>query len=187
MSTSILGGMLLRTALQKQGCSIKVGHYGSCTWSQMRSHFFSLSYCRRRRALSGGRFIEFWKTESAFASEHTGSRVFRHVPMATTLQRRLCARFLWVTVVSCQTRETLQPISSRPVVTSYILFKIIFIFRAWVRYHENLLTKFSISNYIFTLFEENYEQCLPLSQLWVIARALLYSCYRVRSVLLCVY
>lgn len=97
--------MFFWTALQKQGCGIKVGHCGGCTWSQMRSHFFSLSYCRRRRALSGGRFIEFWKTESAFASEHIGSHVFLRVPMATTLQRRLCARFLWVTVVSTQTRN----------------------------------------------------------------------------------
>lgn len=31
------------------------------TWSQIRSHFFSLSYCLRSRALSGGRFMEFWK------------------------------------------------------------------------------------------------------------------------------
>lgn len=30
------------------------------TWSQMRSHFFSLSYWRRSRALSGGRFMELW-------------------------------------------------------------------------------------------------------------------------------
>lgn len=32
----------------------------SPTWSQMRSHFFSLSYWRRSRALSGGRFMELW-------------------------------------------------------------------------------------------------------------------------------
>ena len=33
-----------------------------CTWSHIRSHFFSLSYCLRSLALSGGRFMEFWKT-----------------------------------------------------------------------------------------------------------------------------
>lgn len=32
--------------------------YQALTWSQIRSHFFSLSYCRSSRALSGGRFIE---------------------------------------------------------------------------------------------------------------------------------
>lgn len=30
------------------------------TWSQISSHFFSLSYCLRSLTLSGGRFIEFW-------------------------------------------------------------------------------------------------------------------------------
>lgn len=38
------------------------------TWSQMRSHFFSLSYCRRSRALSGGRFMELWGENM---SQHT--------------------------------------------------------------------------------------------------------------------
>lgn len=57
---------VLLTASQRQGCDIIVGDCEGCTWSQMRSHFFSLSYCRRRRALSGGRFIEFWKTRERF-------------------------------------------------------------------------------------------------------------------------
>ena len=30
------------------------------TWSQISSHFFSLSYCRSSLTLSGGRFIEFY-------------------------------------------------------------------------------------------------------------------------------
>lgn len=45
-----------------------------CTWSQIRSHFFSLSYCRRSRALSGGKFIEFWKYKNvniSFISNHS--------------------------------------------------------------------------------------------------------------------
>lgn len=39
------------------------------TWSQMSSHFFSLSYCRNSRALSGGRFMEFCRTEEGKGSE----------------------------------------------------------------------------------------------------------------------
>lgn len=41
------------------------------TWSQMSSHFFSLSYCRNSRALSGGRFIEFWNREREFTVNWT--------------------------------------------------------------------------------------------------------------------
>lgn len=41
--------------------------------------------------------------------------------------RDICARFLSVTAVSCLTRETLQPMTSRPVLT-YMLFEIIFLF-----------------------------------------------------------
>lgn len=33
------------------------------TWSQTNSHFFSLSYWLKSFSLSGGRFMELWKTE----------------------------------------------------------------------------------------------------------------------------
>lgn len=66
VNNTILEGVLFWTALQRQGCELTGADCGGCTWSQMRSHFFSLSYCRRRRALSGGRFIEFWKTRERF-------------------------------------------------------------------------------------------------------------------------
>lgn len=39
-------------------CQGHTWSYQAHTWSQIRSHFFSLSYCRSSRALSGGRFIE---------------------------------------------------------------------------------------------------------------------------------
>lgn len=41
------------------------------TWSQISSHFFSLSYCRSNRALSGGRFIAFWKKGGKDTSHST--------------------------------------------------------------------------------------------------------------------
>lgn len=53
-----------------------------CTWSQIRSHFFSLSYCLRSRALSGGRFMEFWEKKNFF-NYHTKllSFVFSNIYM----------------------------------------------------------------------------------------------------------
>lgn len=43
------------------------------TWSQMSSHFFSLSYCRSSRALSGGKFIAFCRErKKANVRDHSG-------------------------------------------------------------------------------------------------------------------
>lgn len=44
-------------------CSNRISRNDVLTWSHMISHFFSLSYCFRSFALSGGRSIEAWNRE----------------------------------------------------------------------------------------------------------------------------
>lgn len=49
------GTLLMKPSLRPQPKAFPA----ALTWSQMSSHFFSLSYCRSSRALSGGKFMAF--------------------------------------------------------------------------------------------------------------------------------
>lgn len=94
----------------------------------MRSHFFSLSYCRRRRALSGGRFIEFWKTRECFRIRTHRKSYIPPCIHGNDLAETSVLVFFGSQRFLGLTWETLQPMTSRPVLTSYILSEIIFLF-----------------------------------------------------------
>lgn len=57
------------------------------TWSQISSHFFSLSYCRSNLALSGGRFIAFCKEKKKkyVTSHNKSNRSLMGRPKNTTV------------------------------------------------------------------------------------------------------
>lgn len=61
-----------RTLVRTEAClsSLLISFPSRPTWSQIRSHFFSLSYWQRIFTLSGGRFMVFWKQKT---SQVTGS------------------------------------------------------------------------------------------------------------------